>query len=236
MDLTALFKVNYGMYIVSSCHGEKRNGQIANTMFQITSEPPTVAVSINKQNLTHELIAKSRIYSVAVLSEEAPMTYIGQFGFKSGRDIDKFAGIEVRTGTTGCPVPLPYALAMLEAEVTAEFDCGTHTLFLGRVVNAENLGSGTPMTYAHYHEVKRGKSPQTAPTYIKVEPKVVAPKHKCEVCGYVYDEALGDPTAHIAPGTRFEGLPDNWVCPVCGVDASNFSKETAPATQRAAGT
>ncbi|KAF0196988.1 MAG: flavin reductase domain-containing FMN-binding protein [Bacillota bacterium] len=173
MDLTALFKVGYGMYIVSSQYGGKLNGQIANTMFQVTAEPPTIAISVNKQNLTHELVSNSRVFSVAILSEETPMTYIGQFGFKCGRDIDKFAGIEFKLGGTGSPVPLEHALAALEAEVIAELDCGTHTLFLGKLVNAEVLAQGRPMTYAYYHEIKRGKSPKTAPTYIKPEPKVV---------------------------------------------------------------
>ena len=127
MDLTALFKVGYGMYIVSSKNGEKLNGHIANTMFQVTAEPPTIAVSINKQNLTHDFVSNSRVFSVAILSEETPMTYIGQFGFKCGRDIDKFADTEYKIGVTGSPVPLDYALAALEAEVIGELDCGTHT-------------------------------------------------------------------------------------------------------------
>jgi len=169
LDLKALFKVGYGMYVVSAQSGEKLNGQVANTMFQITAEPPTVAVSINKLNLTHDYVTHSRAFSVAVLSEETPMTYIGQFGFKSGRDLDKFAGTEYKLGSTGAPIPLDYALAFLEAEVIGELDCGTHTLFLGKLVNAEVLAEGTPMTYAFYHEVKRGKSPKTAPTYIKPE-------------------------------------------------------------------
>ena len=179
MDLTALYKVGYGMYIVSSQYEDKLNGQIANTMFQITSEPPTIAISINKQNLTHELISKSSVFSVAILAEDTPMTHIGQFGFKSGKDIDKFAGIEYKLGVTGSPVPLDYALAALEAEVIGELDCGTHTLFLGNLVSSEVLRAGVPMTYAYYHEVKRGKSPKTAPTYIKSEPKAVpVAKHK----------------------------------------------------------
>lgn len=220
MDLTALYKVGYGMYIVSSKYEDKLNGQIANTMFQITAEPPTIAVSVNKQNLTHEFISKSRVFSVAILSEEAPMTHIGNFGFKCGKDIDKFAGIEYKLGVTTCPIPLDYTLAALEAGVIAELDCGTHTLFLGKLVNAEVLAQGTPMTYAYYHEVKRGKSPKTAPTYIKPEPKVVhVAKHKCDVCNYVYDEAQGS----------FEDLPDDWACPVCNEGKAAFRKEESAA-------
>lgn len=93
MNLKALHKLSYGMYIVSSKSGEKFNGQIANTVFQVTSEPPTVAVSINKQNLTHDFIEESKVFNVSILSEEAPFTFIGHFGFKSGRDMDKFDGV-----------------------------------------------------------------------------------------------------------------------------------------------
>jgi len=226
MDLTALFRVSYGMYIVSARNGDKLNGQIANTMFQITAEPPTIAVSINKQNLTHEYISASRTFSVVVLSDETPMTHIGQFGFKSGRDLDKFTGVDNKLGVTGAPIPMPYALAALEAEVISELDCGTHTLFLGKLVNAEVLAQGEPMTYAFYHQVKKGKSPKTAPTYIKPEVQPAkSEKYICAVCGYVYDEALGDPGAGIAPGTRFENLPADWVCPVCGVGKSEFKQE-----------
>lgn len=230
MDLTALFKVGYGMYIVSSLDGEKLNGHIANTMFQVTAEPPTIAVSINKQNLTHEFISRSRVFSVAILSEDTPMTYIGQFGFKCGRDIDKFAGIEYKLGLTGAPVPLDYTLAALEAEVISELDCGTHTLFLGKLVNAAVLAPGTPMTYSYYHEVRRGKSPKSAPTYFKHEQKVApVAKHKCDTCGYIYDEALGDPDAKVKLGTSFEELPADWVCPVCNEGKSSFTKESTAA-------
>ena len=96
MNNRTLHKISYGLYIVSSKKGDKLNGQIANTVFQITSEPPTIAVSINKGNLTHDYIAQSGVFTVSILSEQAPMELIGKFGFKSGRDIDKFAGIDYK--------------------------------------------------------------------------------------------------------------------------------------------
>jgi ferric-chelate reductase [NAD(P)H] len=166
MDLNALRKLSYGMYIVGSHKGEKRNGQIANTVFQITSEPPTIAVSINKTNLTHEYIKASQVFSTSVLCQATPLRYIGGFGFKSGRDVDKLKGVNYKIGETGSPIFLDNATAYLEAEVIKDVDVGTHTLFIGRVVAAEILNENPCMTYEYYHEVKRGTTPKTAPSYI----------------------------------------------------------------------
>ncbi|HON84182.1 MAG TPA: flavin reductase family protein, partial [Caldisericia bacterium] len=104
MDLTILFKISYGLYIISSFKDDKFNGQIANTVFQVTSEPPRVAVCINKNNLTHEFIESSKIFTVSILSKETPMTLIGQFGFKSGRDIDKYQGVNYYIGQSKAPI------------------------------------------------------------------------------------------------------------------------------------
>ena len=166
MDTTALYKLGYGMYIVGSRQGDRRNGQIANTVFQITSEPPTVAVSINKSNLTHEFITKGKAFSVSVLHEGTPLAFIGQFGFKSGRDTDKLEGINYKTGQTGVPIVTDHATAYLEAELINHLDVGTHSLFIGRIVAAEVLSSDPCLTYAHYHEIKGGTTPKTAPSYV----------------------------------------------------------------------
>ena len=227
MDPKVFHKVSYGLYIVTSRDGGKVNGQIANTVFQIASEPPTFAVSINKQNLTHQFIEKSRVFAVSVLSRDTPLSFIGQFGFKSGRDIDKFSGVAYRPGKSGAPVVTDNTVAYLEAEVINRMDCGTHTVFLGRVTEAEALKDTEPMTYAYYHEVKRGTAPKTAPTYIKETVDKEIPKmakYRCSVCGYVYDPAKGDPDSGIAPGTPFEKLPDGWSCPVCGAAKDMFEK------------
>ncbi len=217
------------MYIVSSFKGQALNGQIANTIFQITSQPTTIAISINKQNLTHEFIVASGFFSVSILSQETPLTLIGQFGFKSGRSEDKFKNVKYKILGSGCPVVLENALGYLEAQVTKQFDCNTHTLFLGEIKAAELLMAGKPMTYDYYHQTKRGVTPQSAPTFIKEEmltPKEnIMKKYRCTVCGYIYDPAIGDPDGGIAPGTPFEKIPDNWVCPVCGVDKSKFEEE-----------
>ncbi len=167
MDLKALFKLSYGMYIVTSVNREKKCGQIANTVFQVTSDPPQVAVCINKQNETHGAISASGKFCLSVLSETAPMTLIGRFGFKSGRDTDKFGPTEHTAGANGCPVVTEHSIACFEASVNMTADSGTHTLFVGEVTEAKTLYEGAPMTYAYYHEIKGGKSPKTAPTYIK---------------------------------------------------------------------
>ena len=170
MDINALRKIGYGMYIVGSKKGDKQNAQVANTVFQITSEPPTIAVSINKKNLTHEFIAESRIFSVSILSEETPLPFIGRFGFRSGREFDKLEGIQSKTGTTGAPLVTENAVACLEAKVLNEVDAGTHTIFIGELVNAEILNDKAPMTYDYYQKVKRGTTPKTAPSYIEKKP------------------------------------------------------------------
>jgi flavin reductase (DIM6/NTAB) family NADH-FMN oxidoreductase RutF len=168
MDKT-FHKISYGLYVISSKRGKKFNGQIANTVFQVTSEPPTIAVSICKQNLTHEFIQESKCFSVSILSRETPLPFIGRFGFKCGREMDKFKETEHKVGMAGVPVVLENAMGYLEAEVTGSVDVGTHTVFIGKVVDAKVIKDKEPMTYAFYHQVKRGKVPKTAPTYINEE-------------------------------------------------------------------
>ncbi len=226
MNLKALYKLGYGLYVVSSRNGDRPNAQIANTVFQITSEPPTIAVSINKSNLTHEFIRESKVLAVSVLSQDTPLSFIGRFGFKSGRDMDKLEGINHKTGVTHAPVVTDNALAYLEAKVIQQVDVGTHTIFIGELAGADVLKDGEPMTYAYYHQVKRGTTPKTAPSYVE-EKKEAVPKmakYRCTVCGWVYDPELGDSDGGIKPGTPFEEIPDDWVCPVCGAAKSDFER------------
>ena len=167
MNTEALHKLTYGVYVVGSRKGDKFNGQIANTVLQVASEPPTVAVSINKNNLTHEFITESKVFSASVLYQDTPLSFIGHFGWRSGRDIDKFEGINYKMGETQAPVVIDNAVAYLEAKVTKELDVGSHTIFIGELVGADVLREGEPMTYAYYHQVKRGTTPKAAPTYLE---------------------------------------------------------------------
>jgi flavin reductase (DIM6/NTAB) family NADH-FMN oxidoreductase RutF/rubredoxin len=229
MNMRAVQKMCYGVYIISSKKDDKINGQIANTAFQVTSEPATVAISINKQNLTHEYIETSKVFAISILSKDATMTLIGKFGFKSGRDIDKFKDVQYRKGITGAPIVLEQTVAFMECEVLSSTDAGTHTIFIGKIVDCDNLSDAEPMTYAYYHQIKGGKSPKTAPTYVKEEPEAAkvtsSGKYRCKICGYIYDPAKGDPDGGIKPGTPFEELPDTWACPICNAPKSEFEKE-----------
>jgi flavin reductase (DIM6/NTAB) family NADH-FMN oxidoreductase RutF len=169
VDPNVLHNISYGMYIVSSCKDAGRNGQIANTVFQITSRPVTVAVSLNKKNLTHEFVEASGKFTVSVLDEKAPLSFIGAFGFKSGRKEDKFKGVKYKLLESGCPVVLENTVCYLEARVTSGFDCGTHTLFLGEMTDSGFIAESKPMTYEYYHLVKKGTTPPNAPTFIRGE-------------------------------------------------------------------
>ncbi len=231
MNPTVLYKLSYGLYVVTSKYDDKLNGQIANTAFQITSQPPTIAISINKDNLTHDYISKSGLFVVSILSQKASMQLIGKFGFKSGRDIDKLQDTKYRLSSNKIPIILDSCIAYLEAKVINQLDINTHTLFIGEIIDADLLDNEIPMTYDYYHKVKNGKSPKSAPTYVEdVKQKEgkkkgvtgTMKKYKCTVCGYVYDPAVGDEDSGIKPGTPFEDIPDDWTCPVCGVSKDDF--------------
>ena len=226
MNLQALYRLSYGMYVVCSKENDKFNGQISNTVIQVCSEPPIIAMALNKQNLTNEYVSASKVFTALVLSEQTPLSFIGNFGFKSGRDVDKFKDVNYKMGETGAPIVLDNTLAYLEAKVISQMDVSTHTIFVGEVVAAEVIKEGEPMTYAYYHLVKRGTTPKTAPTYIEEKKEATAKmsKYKCQVCGYIYNPELGDPDGHIKPGTPWEKLPDDWVCPVCGATKDKFDK------------
>jgi len=226
VNLKALHKLGYGLYVVASQKDGKLNGQIANTVFQVCSEPPIIAVALNKQNLTNEFVSASKAFTVSILSQDTPLSFIGGFGFKSGREVNKFEGINYKIGETGAPIVFDNALAYLEAKMINQVEVGTHTIFIGEIVAADVIKEGEPMTYAYYHQVKGGSTPKTAPSYIEEKKEAAAKmaKYQCSVCGYVYDPARGDPDGGIKPDTPFEKLPDDWVCPVCGASKDQFKK------------
>jgi len=158
--------LSYGLYIVSSFNADRLNGQIINAAIQVTSDPPRVAVIINKKNLTHEYILTSKAFAISVLEETAPLTFFGPFGFRSGRDINKFAKVQFKKGTTGCPLVIEHTLSVLEARVMEQIDLGTHTIFIGDTVSSEVLRDGNPLSYQYYREILKGKSSANSPTYI----------------------------------------------------------------------
>jgi len=239
MDINALFKVTYGLYILSSMDGDKYNGHVNNTVFQISAEPVKLAVASHKDNLTTSYIQNSKTFSVSIMKEDITMEFLGPWGFKSGKEINKFTDCKYKLGKTGCPIMLDNAIAWIECKVIESIDTGTHILFIGDVVDAELLEPDThPLTYAYYRSVIKGISPANAPTHVSKKDQLreedtgsaegpeqpAMSKYKCIICGYMYDPAEGDPSKGIPPGTAHEDLPDDWTCPICGVGKNEFIK------------
>ena len=167
IELDCLYKIQYGMYIISTKFGNKLNGQIATTLFQVTNNPIKIAICLSKNTFTHELIQKSQVFSASILEQETPMKFIGTFGFRCGKDCDKFCNINYATELTGCPLILDHSIVIMEAEVVQQLDVGTHTLFIGELKSSKKIKDGIAMTYEYYHDVIKGKSPENAPTYRK---------------------------------------------------------------------
>lgn len=165
IELKAFNDLSSGLYILTSFDGERKNGQIVNTAVQITADPLQVEVIVNKKNLTHQFIRTSGFFAISVLDESTPFSFIGLFGFKSGRETDKLAQAKHQEGITGCPLVTEHALSIFEAKLTGQIDVGSHTIFIGAPLNSEVLRDGRPLTYQYYYQVMKGKSPPTAPTY-----------------------------------------------------------------------
>lgn len=166
MDATALYKFQSGLYVVSAQSEDDTGACIINTGLQLTSDPLQVEVVVNKQNHTEGVIAKAGHFALTVVTETANMLYIGRFGFRTSADYDKFDGIEHETTILGDPYTPENAACVLACEVVKTLDVGTHTIFVGKVVDAKNLSADTPMTYAYYHSVLKGKTPPKASSFI----------------------------------------------------------------------
>lgn len=212
IDLTAFYSLTSGLYLITSSCGTVSNGCIVNTVTQVTAEPAQIAVAVNKQNWTREVIEKGGVFTAAVLTEEAGMDLIGAFGFRSGRDENKFLGFETAKDCLGVPYVTENVAAVFSCKVVQQMDLGTHILFVGEVVEAKKLDSTPPMTYAYYHKVKKGLTPKTAASYQPVETETAEEGKsvwKCSICGYEYEG---------------ETLPEGYVCPICGQPENVFTK------------
>ena len=165
MDKTALFQLTYGLYVVGTFDGERPVGCIINTCFQVTSENPILAVSLNKNNFTLDAIRRSGKFSLSIIAEESDTSVIGSFGFRSSRDADKYAdyGYDVMAGA---PIVKGKFAGRLVLEALNFVDAETHVVVLGRLVDAEK-GEGTPMTYEYYHRVVKGKAPKLLPIVVR---------------------------------------------------------------------
>jgi len=233
MNKEAFFKITYGLYIITSTFEGKDSGYVANTVFQVTSSPAKFAISCSKDNYTNEIIQKSGVFAFSILKEDYDNEIMSRFGYHSSRDTDKFEGILQTMGKTGAPIIKDDCVAWFECEVEQQMDLGSHVLYIGKLIDNDMINAeDRPLTYDYYHKVKRGLAPKNAPTFIEKESKDVANDNKvdadtgihiCDVCGYEYDPAVGDPDNGIPPGTAFEDLPDDWTCPTCGAEKEFFS-------------
>lgn len=234
MNIEAYFKISYGLYIITTQSGTKKGGYVSNTLFQVTATPPQFAISCNIDNYTVDLIKQSGVFGFSVLSEKANPAIIRNFGYKSGRDTDKFVGVNYFIGKTGIPIVTDASVAWFECKVNQSYQVGTHILFIGEVIDNGLIdGKTKSLTYSYYREVLKGYSPKNAPTYIEkanVEALVKSTQQntevwQCQMCHYEYEETKGDPISGISSGTPFLNLPDDWVCPICGAEKSQFEKE-----------
>lgn len=164
MNPNAFRKLSYGVYVVSSWDNGRPTGCTANSAMQITSEPATIAISINHNNYTNKCIAECNRFALSILSEESEPSIIGTFGFRSGEKENKFDSVAYELKNF-MPV-VKDACAYIVCEVIDKMETETHTVFLGKVVDADVLSNQEAMTYAYYHKVVKGKSPKNAPTYI----------------------------------------------------------------------
>lgn len=219
MNQKALWNLSYGVYIVSVWDGERPTGCVVNSAMQITAEPATVAISVHHDNYTNGCIEKTGRFAITVLSEKTEPSIIGTFGFQTGKEINKFDSVKYDL-KNDMPI-VKDGCAYLICEVINKMETSTHTVFLGKVLDADFISDEEPMTYSYYHKVIKGKSPKNAPTYIGVENeteenklKEKRAKYVCSICGYEY---TGD--------IPFEDLPEDYVCPVCGQPKSVFVKK-----------
>ena len=197
LDGKAMFKLSYGLFVLTARDGAKDNGCIINTAAQLTSSPMRISITVNKANYTHDMIQKTGVFNVSVLSESTPFSVFQQYGFQSGRTADKLSGKEPRT-ENGVAYLAEHANAVISGKVISTVDCGTHTLFIADVTEAHVLSKEASATYAYYFE------------HIKPKPQPAAEKKKgyvCKICGYVYEG---------------ETLPPDFVCPLCKHGADDF--------------
>ena len=216
MDKTAFYDLTYGMFVLGTLQGEKPTGCTVNTVLQVANEPATLSVSVNHQNLTNACIKKTGRVTVSVLDQDVPMDVIGTFGFQSGREVDKFAQVPHTAAPSGLPRLTEHVCAWFDCKVKTSIELSTHTLFILEVEDAGRAAApAEPMTYAYYHQVKKGTAPKTAPHFVEEAPASAGDRYVCTICRYEYDGSQGP----------FEDLPDDWKCPICGMPKSKCEKK-----------
>ena len=199
-DPKAMYALSYGLFVLTARRGEQDNGCIINTVTQLTDSPKRISIAVNKANLTHDMILKTGVFNVSVLSNDAPFAMFQHYGFQSGRDVDKFADVQGMARATNGVYYIPYCTsAFLSAKVTQTVEFETHTLFIADVTEAQTLSNTPSMTYAYY--------------FANVKPKPAALQEQtgwvCKICGWVYEG---------------EELPPDIICPLCKHGAADFEK------------
>ena len=165
IDNRALADMTYGLFIVGATKDGKINAMIANSVFQVTAEPPKIAIALNKQSLTHDYIKETGLFSIQAIAQGADMLFLGNFGFRTGKNYDKFAKVSYELSAQGLPIVLDNTLSWLSVKVNQTIDLGTHTMFIGLAEESKILKEGKPLTYDYYQMVLRGKTPRGATTF-----------------------------------------------------------------------
>jgi len=199
MNNTALYKVGYGLYVLTAKDADKDNGCIINTVMQVTSSPSFVGVvTVNKRNHTHDMIMRTRKFNVSILTTSTPFEVFQRFGFQSGATVDKFAGYsDIGRSENGIPYLSKYTNAFLSFEVTDTLDFGSHSMFKAEITDGEVLGDEDSVTYAWYQQHIKPK-PTTAINH----------GYRCNICGYVFEG---------------EVLPEDFICPLCKHGTGDFT-------------
>ncbi len=197
IDTAALFKIEYGLYVVTTKGEELDNGLILNSVMQVTAEPLKVAVTVNKSNYSHDLIKKSGLMNICCLNEKTPFSVFENFGMKSGKDNYKFIGVKAERSDNGLLYLTEYSNAFISLKIEQYIDLGTHGMFICAVTESQILDDTPTMTYGYYYNNVKPKKQNAKKGYV------------CKICGYVYE---GEP------------LPDDFICPLCKHPASDFEK------------
>lgn len=165
IDTRALADMTYGLFIVGATKDGKINAMIANSVFQVTAEPPKIAIALNKNSLTHDYIKETGLFSIQPIAQGAEMVFLGNFGFRTGKNYDKFAKVSYELSAQGLPIVLDNTLSWLSVKVNQTIDLGTHTMFIGLAEESRIIKEGRPLTYDYYQMVLRGKTPRGATTF-----------------------------------------------------------------------
>lgn len=205
-----LRKLSYGVYAILAMDGQRPTGCIVNTVFQISSQPALIAISMNKDNYTYDVIKRTGRFSVSILSEGTRREVITELGFRSGRDTDKLTNLDYGM-LDELPVLREECSGVFTCDVRSMTDAGTHFVILAELKEEEKGTEIAPMTYRYYHEVIKGGAPKNAPTYVPEEKTVSGERYVCGICGYVYEGDINKEA-------------DDFRCPICGVKKELFKK------------